>query len=106
MSSLRLEHFDVENNNEGLHLCLDTIDEVHDMTLTKMVAQKQAVARKYNSRVKKTSYQLGDRVLRKAEFTASERREGKSGANWEGPYKIVKILAPGTYQLEGEAIAS
>src|SRR3954464_7168919 len=100
MSSLRLEHFDEEKNDEGLRLCLDTIDEVHDMALTKMVAQKQAVARKYNTKVRKMSYQLGDLVLRKAEFTASERREGKLGANWEGPYKVAKILALGTYQLE------
>src|SRR4051812_36142863 len=96
MSSLRLEHFHDEGNDEGLRLCLDTIDEVHDMARTKMIAQKQAVARKYNSKVKKTFYQLGDWVLRKAEFTASERREGKLGANCEGPYRIVKILAPGT----------
>src|SRR3954471_16380459 len=71
MSSLRLEHFDEEKNNEGLRLCLDTIDEVHDMALTKMISQKQAIAKKYNSKVKKTSYQLVDLVLRKAEFTAS-----------------------------------
>ena len=56
MSSLRLEHFGEEKNDEGLRLCLDTIDEVHDMALTKIVAQKQAVARKYNSKVKRAYY--------------------------------------------------
>ena len=44
--------------------------------------------------------QIGDLVLKKAEFSAAEKRDGKLGANWEGPYKVIQILTPGTYKLE------
>lgn len=34
MSLLRLEHFDEEKNDKGLHLSIDTIDEFHDIALS------------------------------------------------------------------------
>jgi hypothetical protein len=100
MSSLRLENFDEEGNKEGLRLCAEVIDEVRDKALTRVIAQKHAIARRYNAKVKGRQFRVGDLVLRKAEFVAAERREGKLGANWEGPYRVVRILTPGTYRLE------
>lgn len=38
-------------------------------------------------------------MWKNTEFTASVRRDGKLGANWEGPFNVIKVLAPGTYQL-------
>ena len=100
MSSLRLEHFDEDKNEEGLRLCNETLDEVHDAALAKIISQKQAISRRYNAKVKHHHLQIGDLVLKKAEFSAAERRDGKLGANWEGPYKVIQILTPGTYKLE------
>lgn len=40
MSSLWLEHFNKEKNGEGLCLCVETIDKIHDMTLKRIVSQK------------------------------------------------------------------
>ena len=45
MSSLRLEHFDEHKNDEGLLLCNETIDEVHDTALARVISQKQAIVR-------------------------------------------------------------
>lgn len=42
LSSLRLEKFDEKRNSGGLGLCIDTIDEVHDIALSQIVSQKQA----------------------------------------------------------------
>src|SRR3954470_19602078 len=100
MSSLRLEHFDENKNEEGLRLCNETIDEVRDTALGKIISQKQAISRRYNAKVKRRHLQVGDLVLKKAEFSAVEKRDGKLGANWEGPYKVIQILTPGTYKFE------
>src|SRR3954462_4795490 len=100
MSSLRLENFDEDKNNEGLRLCAMLRDEVEDSTLARIVAQKQAISRRFNTKVKGRSFQVGDLVLRKAEFFTEKKREGKLGPNWEGPYRVTKILTPGTFKLE------
>lgn len=39
-------------------------------------------------------------VLRKAKFSAVEKRNGKHDANWEGPYKAIQVSRPSTYKLE------
>lgn len=80
MRSLELEHFN-EKNDKGIRLSLDTINKVHDEALSRLVIQKQMVVWKYNSKVKKKNFHLGDLVLRKTEFKASERQEEKLGAN-------------------------
>lgn len=40
MSSLRLEYFGEEKNKEGLKLCDEILDEVHDATLSHIISQK------------------------------------------------------------------
>ncbi|KAK3026872.1 hypothetical protein RJ639_041999 [Escallonia herrerae] len=50
---------------------------------------------------------VGDLVLRKLEVSDPKAAVGKLSPNWEGPYKISKVLRPGAYSLEtlsGEAI--
>ena len=27
------------------------------------------------------------------------RNTGKLGANWEGPYKVIKVVRPGAYEI-------
>src|SRR4051812_25948246 len=41
MSSLRLENFDEDRNNEGLRLCAMRRDKVEDSTLARIIVQKQ-----------------------------------------------------------------
>ncbi|KAK3032340.1 hypothetical protein RJ639_035391 [Escallonia herrerae] len=50
---------------------------------------------------------VGDLVLRKLEVSDPKAAVGKLLPNWEGPYKISKVLRPGAYShetLSGEAI--
>lgn len=54
----------------------------------------------YNAKVKGQHLQVGDLMLRKAEFAVTEKREGKLRASWEGPFKVMQILTVGTYKLE------
>lgn len=61
-----LEHSDEERNNEAL--CAETLDEVPDSALAWIISQKQAIARRYNSKVKQRHFNVGELVLRKAKF--------------------------------------
>lgn len=51
----------------------------------------------FNKGVKKRVFQVGHMVLRRADALANT---GKIEANWEGPYKIISVLAGGSYYLE------
>jgi hypothetical protein len=44
--------------------------------------------------------QVDDLVLRKTMGTAINPREGKLGANWEGPYKVTAVSSTGACYLE------
>jgi hypothetical protein len=50
--------------------------------------------------VKPKQLQLHDDVLRKVEATENDTDKGKLGANWDGPFKTVRIVKPGTYELQ------
>lgn len=100
MPSLYLEHFDEDKNREGFRLCIETIDEIHDMALECIISQKHAIFRRYNTKVKHRHFKIRDLVLRETEFSIAERRDGKLGANWKVPYKVVEVLTLGIYKLE------
>lgn len=58
--------------------------------------ERQRAAGKYDSKVRPRTMQVGDLVLK--------RRMGNTGnklsPNWEGPYRILKVLGKGAYHLE------
>lgn len=41
----------------------------------------------------------GDLVLRKVFQNTAEQNAEKFGANWEEPYKIIKVVRPGSYEI-------
>ncbi|CAA7017904.1 unnamed protein product [Microthlaspi erraticum] len=91
---------------EGLnHLMLldelDLINERRDQALIRIENYQQATARYYNGNVRSRRFRIGDLVLRKVFQKTAELNAGKLGANWEGPYKIIDVVRPGAYKLEG-----
>ena len=56
--------------------------------------------RSFNRRVKTRRIQVSDLVLRKIEATRKIVEKGKLGANWHGPLKVIRIIKPGTFELE------
>ena len=54
----------------------------------------------HNQKVKKRSFSEGDMVMRKTEIIKGDASIKKLGANWEGPYKITKVIGPDTYKLQ------
>ena len=60
---------------------------------------QQRAARYYNSKVKVKRFQLGDLVFKKVLQNTQEVGARALRLNWEGPYKIVKILQLRIYWL-------
>ncbi|XP_020420718.1 uncharacterized protein LOC109949474 [Prunus persica] len=95
----RTSTYDATANDEQLALNLDFIDELRDQSSMHNVAYKQRIAKYYDSRVKPRAFKMGDWVMRKVSLATKNPNEGTLGPTWEGPYEIIKICRPGTYQL-------
>lgn len=94
--STRIAYYSHEDNDAEKRINLDLLPETRGNAL----AQKQTMTRQFNRRVKQKQLQLHDYVLRKVEATSKATEKGNLGANWDGPFKIVRIIKPGTYELE------
>jgi transposase InsO family protein len=94
-----------EKQNEQMTLySLDFINEKREKAFLRMEKARSRMKAAYNKAVVPRSFQVGDLVLRR---TGLSQLVGKLGPNWEGPYKVVSILAGGGYKLEtikGEAV--
>jgi ribonuclease HI len=100
LSSLRVQKYNHELNEEGLKLSLDLLEERRDQAEMVMASYRQKTAQYFNRRVKPRSFKIGDWVLRKVTLATKERADGKLAPNWEGPYRVVGCNRPGTYHLE------
>ena len=69
------------------------------MTHIREKTLKQRKANKYNSIAVSQKFQERDLVLRRANIGPQSPKQGKLASNWEGPYRIVKILGKGAYKL-------
>lgn len=65
----------------------------------RVAAYKQCSARYYNSKVNNQMFRIGDLVLRRVMINTQEPNVGALSLNWEGPYQVIGMLRPGTYQL-------
>ncbi|KAK2999841.1 hypothetical protein RJ639_023777 [Escallonia herrerae] len=107
LPTVRVLQFSEAENEENLRGNLDLLDDVRAQALDRVISTKQRVARFYNRRVRMRIFRVGDLVLRKLGVSNPKAAVGKLSPNWEGPYKISKVLRPGAYSLEtlsGEAI--
>ncbi|XP_050374602.1 uncharacterized protein LOC126792164 [Argentina anserina] len=99
----RVSLFDHDTNSDNMQLDKDLLEEKRITAHRHDVQNKQRVARFYNSRVKSKTLQLGDWVLKKIQTKVTGLRP-----RWDGPYKVIQIIAPNTYCLEdkyGERLA-
>ncbi|XP_024016116.1 uncharacterized protein LOC112089278 [Eutrema salsugineum] len=78
---------------------LDLINEKRDKALIRIQNYQQATARYYNKNVRSQRFKAGELVLRKVFQNTAEKNAGKLGANWEGPYKVTKVVRLGVYEL-------
>lgn len=57
------------------------------------------VERRYNTKVQPRSFQEGDLVWRKPGEARRTIPHGKLATKWEGPFKVMKALSNGAYNL-------
>ena len=65
-----------------------------------MANYKAKVAEYYNWKVRPRRAKVGDLILRKNSITNRDTTRGKLTPNWEGPYKVIEEVSPGTYKLQ------
>jgi len=99
-ASWRREHFDEQSNNDNLRADLDMVQEVLEEARIRAKAAKLRAARRYNTRVRRRTFQKEDLVWRKVGEARRERQEGKFAANWDGPYRVIDAFGNGAYKLE------
>ena len=88
-----------ELNNAMLLENLDLINENQDRALIRIQNYQHAAEKYYNSNVRKRRFNEGDLIIRKVFLNTAEWNTGKLGANWEGPYMIIKVVRPGSYEM-------
>ena len=88
-----------DQNNLMLLNDLNLINERRDQALTWIQNYQQATAKYYNSHVRNCMFHKGDLVLSKVFQNTAKRNAGILGANWEGPYKVIKVVRPNAYQI-------
>ncbi|KAF8094772.1 hypothetical protein N665_0353s0003 [Sinapis alba] len=74
---------------------LDLINKHREQALN----YQHAAAKYFNANVHSRIFREGELVLRKVFQNTAERNEGKFGANWERPYKVIKVVRPGSYEI-------
>ncbi|KAK3020950.1 hypothetical protein RJ639_046314 [Escallonia herrerae] len=97
--TIRALHFNKEINEVGLRANLDLVEEARTQAHERSIVIKQRVARYYNQRVRSKQFKEGDLVLHKLEVSDPKAATGKLSPNWEGPYRVIKVLKPGAYTL-------
>ncbi|KAK3015873.1 hypothetical protein RJ639_007817 [Escallonia herrerae] len=105
--TIRALHFSELNNDVGLRANLDLVEEARTQAHVRSVIVKQRVARYYNQKVRSKQFNERDLVLRKLEVSNPKAATGKLSPNWEGPYRVIKVLKTGAYALStlsGESI--
>ncbi|KAL0402067.1 UNVERIFIED_CONTAM: hypothetical protein Slati_4236600 [Sesamum latifolium] len=90
--------YEQENNDNLLRANLDLIDKIREDARARIHKYKHKVINAYNRRVKRREFQVSNLVLRRANALGPV---GKLAPNWEGPYKIIRIIMFGAYKLEG-----
>ncbi|XP_061360017.1 uncharacterized protein LOC133304063 [Gastrolobium bilobum] len=89
-----------ESNSQALLHNLDTINEIREIFHITEVALKQRITSRYNSKVIKCSFNVGELIQRRTDFGNKNARQGKLAANWEGPYRVQSKTEKGAYIIE------
>ncbi|XP_072071811.1 uncharacterized protein [Arachis hypogaea] len=98
--TLRTELYDEQHNSSTRNAELDLTEETREIAAIKQRAMKQLAEKKQNKRVFLRTFTEGDLVLRQTEEARRPPTHGKLATNWEGPFRVVKVLDLGAYQLQ------
>ncbi|GFZ14410.1 hypothetical protein Acr_24g0006000 [Actinidia rufa] len=100
LSTIWTEAYDASHNEEVLARDLDLANERRENALIRMADYQKQLAKTYNQKVQHRECLVGNLVLRKVVGNTKNSTDEKLGPNWEGPYKIVKLIGKCVYYLE------
>nr|GEX57603.1 reverse transcriptase domain-containing protein [Tanacetum cinerariifolium] len=100
MPTLRTAKVDLVGNNEALEVNLDLIEERREEAAIREAKSKAKMEKYYHSKVRNTSFKLGDLVYRNNDASRA-KDTGKLDPKWEGPYEVTEALGKGAYNLRG-----
>ncbi|GKA81858.1 reverse transcriptase domain-containing protein [Tanacetum coccineum] len=98
MPSIRYASVNQAENDEGLLLNLDILEERREKAVVREARNKAKMEKYYNAKVRSTSFRLGDFVYRSNEASHAKKSR-KLGPKWKGPYEVVEALGKGVYKL-------
>ncbi|GJU08129.1 reverse transcriptase domain-containing protein [Tanacetum coccineum] len=101
MPSLRCAEVNQAENDEGLLLNLDILEEGRGKAAVREAKSKAKMEKYYNARVRSTTFHPGDFVYRSNE-ASSAKYSRNLGPKWEGPYEVMEALGRGAYKLRNE----
>lgn len=93
-----MEVFSLERNEFDLRANIDFLEDERKAAHQRNLKHQLQASQYYDSCIKKRSFQVGDLVLREL-ATFIPKKQGKLQSNWEGPYKVIEVVHPGTYKL-------
>jgi hypothetical protein len=96
LRSVRVTHFNVENQVEARELDSNLLEERHNTALANVWKYQDSLKRYYNKSVAQRELNIGDLLLKKDIDTKDKQ---KFSSPWEGSFIIVDIAAPGAYVL-------
>jgi hypothetical protein len=95
----RIETFDPNENEEQLCLNRDLLEERREQANLRNAEHKNQLKRKFDANVKPRYLKLGDWALRRVTQSTKDPAAMTFNHRWEGPYKVIEIVNPGTYRL-------
>ncbi|KAK8948773.1 hypothetical protein KSP39_PZI005430 [Platanthera zijinensis] len=87
-------------NEEGLRLSLDMVEELRDVAAIRQEEIKRRMARYFDKHIRVKQFAEGDLVLKKVDAAGRSAAVGKLNPSWEGPYIVEKALVNGGYYLQ------
>ncbi|GAV68239.1 hypothetical protein CFOL_v3_11742 [Cephalotus follicularis] len=100
VDSPRVVHYNQVENEKGLRAGLDLVEELRNKVEIRVAVYQQRLSHYYNNRVNPKPLKEGDLVLRNTAISSPTSTRGNLTPNWEGPYKVKKILQSVTFKLE------
>jgi hypothetical protein len=97
--SPRVRSYDEGTNQRAREDSLDQLDEARTVALMHSARYQQALRRYQARKILCRDFNEGDLVLW---LRQDNRGRHKLSPPWEGPYVVVNVLKPGTYNLANE----
>ena len=100
INTLRVSHYDSQQNNANLSANLDLLEEIREDATVKAAARQRSVAQHFNKQVKVRLFEEGDLVLRNSQASRLVGEQRKLSPTWEGPYLVSSVIGKEAYRLQ------